>query len=153
MARYVDTSIQIDATPQNVWAVLADLGRYGEWHPKFISVTGQLTVGSKLTIKTTDYSGRAMTVKVKVLTVEPDAELRWASKMLGITISKRTFLLSPSAGGTVLEQSGTYHGIGGTGRGAYRGIMRTMNRIQETFESINEAVKRQAEARQQAAHP
>ena len=149
MARYVETSIEIDATPQNVWAVLADLPKYPEWHPMFTSVTGQLTKGSTLKIKTADASGRPMNVRVKLLSVQPDAELRWASKMLGVTISKRTFLLTPSNGGTLLEQDGIYHGLGGTGRGAYQGIARTMTRVQDAFVAINEAVKRQAEARQQ----
>ncbi|MGD0609453.1 MAG: hypothetical protein ABSA53_38505 [Streptosporangiaceae bacterium] len=92
-----------------------------------------------------------MTARVKVLTVEPGTELRWASKLLGITISKRRFLLSPSGGGTLLVQDSTYRGLGGTRRG-YRGgrIVNVIASIQGTFEAINEAIKQQAEARQQA---
>jgi hypothetical protein len=87
---------------------------------------------------------------VKVLTVEPGRELRWASKMLGVTISKRRFLLSPSDGGTLLVQSETYHGL--SGPGAYtRGTLRSIERIQGVFVAINEAIKEQAEARQQAS--
>ena len=146
MAYDVETSIGIAATPENVWAVLADLGRYPEWHPVFLSVTGQLTVGSTLTIRTTvPSSGRPMTVHVKVVTVEPGRELRWVSRLVGITISRRTFLLTPSGGGTLLEQSGRYHGLGG-GRG--RAITGVIGRIQDVFVSINESIKQQAEARQ-----
>jgi|HubBroStandDraft_1064217.scaffolds.fasta_scaffold256751_1 hypothetical protein len=151
MAYEVSTSIEIDATPENVWAVLADLASYPQWHPVFRSVTGQLAVGSKLIIRTTvPATGRPMTVRVKVLTVEPGTELRWASKLLGITISKRRFLLSPSGGGTLLVQAATYRGLGGS-RG-YRGgrIVDVIGSIQGTFEAINEAIKQQAEARQRA---
>jgi Polyketide cyclase / dehydrase and lipid transport len=64
MAYEVTTSIEITATPENVWAVLADLAGYPQWHPAFRSVTGQLAVGSKLTIVTTVPStGKPMTVK------------------------------------------------------------------------------------------
>ena len=149
MAYEVTTSIEITATPENVWAVLADLAGYPQWHPAFRSVTGQLAVGGKLTIVTTVPStGKPMTVKVKVLTVEPGRELRWASKILGVTISKRRFLLSPSDGGTLLVQSETYHGL--SGPGAYtRGTLRSIERIQGVFVAINEAIKEQAEARQQ----
>jgi uncharacterized protein YndB with AHSA1/START domain len=112
MAYEVSTSIEITATPENVWAVLTDLARYPQWHPLFRSVTGQLTAGSKLTIRTTVPStGRPMTVKVKVVKAEPPTELRWVSKLLGLTISKRRFLLSPSGGGTLLVQAETYRDL------------------------------------------
>jgi uncharacterized protein YndB with AHSA1/START domain len=116
MAYEISTSIEIAATPQNVWAVLADLASYPQWHPAYRSVTGQLAAGSKLTITTTDpATGHPKTVKVKVLTAEPGTELQWSSKLLGIPVNKRRFLLSPSSGGsTLLMQTGTYRGLGGT---------------------------------------
>ncbi len=151
MAHEVSTSIEIAATPENVWAVLADLASYPQWHPVFRSVTGQLAAGGKLTIMTTVPStGRSMTVKVKVTTVEPGSELRWASKLLGITISERRFLLSPSGGGTLLVQAATYRGLGGS-RGSIgsRRMVKVLGSIQGTFEAINKGIKQQAEARQQ----
>jgi hypothetical protein len=152
MAYEVSTSIEIAAAPETVWEVLADLASYPQWHPVFRSVTGQLAVGSKLTIRSTVPStGRPVTFKVKVVTVEPGTELRWASKLLGITISKRRFLLSPPGGGTLLVQTGTYRGLGGPrGLGGYRSTVNLIDSIQGTFVAINEAIKRQAEVRQQA---
>ena len=148
MAYDVSTTIEIAATPDNVWAVLADLANYQKWHPVYLGVTGQLTAGSMLSITTTHpTTGRTMTAKVKVRTAEPETELQWVSKMAGVTISKRVFLLSPVAGGTLLEQTGTYHGLGG-GRG--RAITTVVGRIQDSFVAINEAIKQQAEARQRA---
>ena len=94
MAYEISTSIKIAATPENVWTVLADLDNYPRWHPSFQSVTGQLAVGSTLTISTTSpATGNPITLKVKVLAVEADIELAWASKLLGMTIIKRQFLL------------------------------------------------------------
>ena len=148
MAYEVSTTIEIAATPENVWAVLADLASYPKWHPMYLAVSGQLAAGSTLTITSTHpTTGRPMTAKVKVLTVEPDTELRWVSKLLGLTISKRTFRLSRTAGGTSLVQTGTYRGLGG-GRG--RAITNVIGRIQDTYVAINEAIKQQAEARQRA---
>jgi hypothetical protein len=149
MAYEVSTTIEIAATPENVWAVLADLANYAKWHPVYVGVTGQLAAGSTLTITTTHpTTGRTMTAKVNVRTAEPGTELRWASRLLGVTISKRTFRLSPAADGTLLVQTGTYRGIGG-GRG--RAITNVVGRIQDTFVAINEAIKQQAEARQRAS--
>ena len=149
MAYEISTTIEIAATPENVWAVLADLASYPEWHPMYQAVTGQLAAGSTLTITTTHpATGRTMTAKVTVLTAEPGTELRWVSRLLGVTISKRVFRLSPAAGGTSLLQTGTYRGLGG-GRG--RAITKVIGRIQDTYVAINEAIKQQAEARQQAS--
>ena len=148
MAYEVSTTIEIAATPENVWAVLTDLASYPQWHPMYQAVTGQLAAGSTLTITSTHpKSGRTITAKVKVLTVEPDAELRWVSKLLGRTISERTFQLSSTADGTSLMQAGTYSGLGG-GRG--RAMTNVLDRVQDTYTAINEAIKQQAEARQRA---
>ena len=149
MAYEVSTTIEIAATPENVWAILADLANYPKWHPVYLGVTGQLTAGSTLTITTTHpTTSRNMTAKVKVLTADPGTELRWKSDMLGVTISQRTFRLSPTVDGTLLVQSGTYRGLGG-GRG--RAITNVIGRIQDTYVAINEAIKQQAEARQRAS--
>ena len=149
MAYEISTTIEIAATPQNVWAVLVDLVSYSQWHPMYKAATGQLAAGSTLTITSTHpTSGRPMTAKVKVLSAEPDTELRWASKMLGLPISERTFRLSPTADGTSLEQAGTYRGIG---RSHSRVTAKTIDRIQGSYAAINQAIKQQAEARQRAS--
>jgi hypothetical protein len=148
MAHEVSTTIEIAAPPEEVWAVLADLASYPEWHPVFRQVSGQLVPGNRLTITSTiPTTGRTMTVKVKVVTAEPGVELRWVSTLLGVNISERWFLLSPVDGGTELVQAETYKGLGGgSGRGG-RSTFALIDRIRGTFEAINEAIKQQAEAR------
>ena len=149
MAHEITTTIEIAATPENVWAVLADLASYAEWHPMYLAVTGRPAAGNTLTITTTHpTSGRSMTAKVRVRTAEPGKELRWVSSLLGVTISERVFRLSPAAGGTSLEQAGTYRGVGGN---RVRGTVKTITRIQDNFVAINQAIKQQAEARQRAS--
>ena len=152
MAYEISNAIKIAATPEHVWAVLADLDNYPQWHPAFQSVTGQLAAGSKLTIRTTSPStGNPITLKVTVLTVEPGTELAWASKLLGVTTIKRRFLLRSADGGTELTQAGTYRGLGGSrGPGGARGALKTVANVEASYAEINEAVKKQAEARQQS---
>lgn len=143
MDHEISTTIEIDAAPDQVWAVLADLAGYPQWHPVFREVRGQLAAGSKLTITSTvPATGRTMTVKVTVLTAEPGTELRWVSRLFGVTISERRFLLSPAGSGTTLVQAQTYRGLGPSGS-----TVKLIERIQATFEAINQAIKQQAEAR------
>jgi hypothetical protein len=147
----ITDSIKIAASPENVWAVLTELDHYPQWHPFYQSVTGQLTVGSMLTIKTTSpRTGEPTTLKVKVLTVNTDNELAWASMLAGITTIKRRFLLSPADGGTDLTQAGTYRGLGGRrGPGGRRGALQAVTNLQGSYRAVDEAIKAQAEARQQ----
>ena len=65
--------------------------------------------------------------------------------MLGVSTSKRSFILSRDGGGTELRQTGDYEGL------FTRFPPKTINRIQTSFEAINQAVKEQAEALQRAA--
>lgn len=148
MARTISQAIKIDATPEAVWAVLADLPNYPQWHPAFLSVTGPVTVGSTLTIQTTSPStGNPVTLKVRLVTVDPASELAWVSRMAGVPILKRQFLLLPVDGGTELTQAGTYRWLGGgRGPGGRRGVLRTLANLQESYAEINQAVKNQAEA-------
>ena len=153
MAYEITSAITIAAPPEQVWAVLTDLDHYSQWHPAFSSVTGQLTVGSTLTIATSSPStGNPIKLKVKVLTVEPDSELAWASKLLGVTTIKRRFLLrATDDGGTDLTQAGTYRGLGGSrGPGGRRGALRTVENIEGSYVAINEAIREQVEGRPQS---
>ncbi len=147
----ITDAIKIAASPETVWAILTELDHYPQWHPFYQSVTGQLTVGSMLTIKTTSpRTGEPTTLKVKVLTVDTDSELAWASKLAGVTTIKRRFLLSPADGGTDLTQAGTYRGLGGhRGPGGRRGALQAVTNLQGSYRAVDEAIKAQAEARQQ----
>ncbi len=142
MTETVSAAIEIAAPPEHVWAVLSDLASYPQWHPVFTEASGQLTAGNKISLTSTQReSGRTMTAKVKVLSAEPAAELRWVSNVLGFMTSERSFTLSPASGGTRLVQTGTYRGL------FSRFPPKTIDRIQASFEAINQAIKQQAEAR------
>jgi hypothetical protein len=80
-----------------------------------------------------------MTAKVKVLAAEPAAELRWVSSVLGVMRSERSFTLIPANGGTRLVQAGTYRGL------FARFPAKTLSRIKDGFEAINQAIKQRAE--------
>jgi hypothetical protein len=141
MGTNISTTIEIAATPERVWAVLADFASYPAWNPVFCGASGELAVGNQLTLTTTQpRNDRTMTVKVKVVAAKPATELRWESKVLGVSSSKRSFILSPDIHGTHLTQTGSYQGL-------FTSFpAKTIRRIRASFDAINEAVKEQAEA-------
>ncbi len=138
----ISADIEIAATPERVWAVLADLDGYQAWNPVWRQVSGQLAPGNRLTITSTQpATDKTLTVKVKVVIADPPARLRWRSNVLGVSSSVHSFILTPEAGGTLLEQSHTYRGL------FTRFTPKTIDRIQSSFEAINQGIKEQAEAR------
>jgi hypothetical protein len=72
----LQASIQIDATPQQVWAVLTDRAAYPRLNRFIISSTGQLKAGATLTNRMHDAAGDTTFTPV-VQVVEPGRELRW----------------------------------------------------------------------------
>ena len=72
----LQASIEIDATPAQVWAVLTDLSRYPDWNPFIVSSRGQVTVGATLTNRMHDATGDT-TFTPTIQVVEPGRELRW----------------------------------------------------------------------------
>ena len=141
----ISAATQISAAPERVWAVLADLASYPEWNPLFRDASGQLTAGSRVTLKSVHpVTGRLMTVKVKVLAAEPGTELRWVSSLPGIITGEHSFTLTPANGGTRLVQAETYRGL------LARMPAKTISRTQASFQALNEAIKQRAENDQQA---
>ena len=92
----LQASIQIDASPQRVWAVLADLSAYPRWNPFIISSRGQLKIGATLTNRMHDAAGDT-TFTPTVQVVEPGRELRWLGSVGpgAIFDGQHTFTITP----------------------------------------------------------
>jgi hypothetical protein len=137
----ISAATEIAASPQQVWAVLADLASYPQWNPLFREASGQLTAGARVTLKSVHpASGRLMTVKVKVLAAEPATELRWASSLPGIITGEHSFTLTAAGNGTRLVQTETYRGL------LARMSAKTLSATQAAFQALNQAIKQRAES-------
>src|ERR1700690_1468604 len=110
MKKTVSDAIEIDASPMAVWAILIDLGRYGEWNPLFREAAGEIAVGKRGRLKSF-LSRRPITIRPKSLAAESGADLRWVASLPGIIGGEHSFVLSPRNGGTRLVQSETFHGL------------------------------------------
>lgn len=137
----ISATIEIDATPAEVWAVLTDLASYPKWNPLFPEASGELAAGKRITLRSRPSSGRPMTIRPKIVTVQPDVELRWISSLPGIIGGEHAFTLTPAGGGTRLQQSETFRGLLTSFAG------RTITRAEDDFRALNEAIKNRAENR------
>lgn len=108
------TEVEVDATPAQVWKVLADRSAYPEWNPFIISSTGELTTGGTITNVLRDTEGKDTTFSPELLVVEPNKELRWIGKIGfgGVFDGEHSFRLEELPGGhTRLIQEETFRGV------------------------------------------
>jgi hypothetical protein len=106
-------SIDIDAGPDEVWAVLADLPAYREWNPFIVSSSGELRPGATLRNTMRDVTGET-TFTPTVLVVNPGRELRWLGSVGpgGIFDGEHSFLIEPLGPGRVrLVQREEFRGV------------------------------------------
>lgn len=106
-------TIEIDASQDEVWAVLADLSSYHEWNPFIVSSRGDLEPGATLHNTMRDATGE-MAFTPTVLTVTPGRELRWLGSVGpgGIFDGEHRFLIEPVTADRVrLVQSEEFRGV------------------------------------------
>jgi len=140
--RTISASVDITASPEEVWAVLADLDSYKQWNPFIQSASGKLTEGERLTLRLVPAQGRAMTFRPRVLVAEPGVMLRWLGRLImpGIFDGTHQFALEDLGGRTRLTQSEAFSGIliPFTGK--------TITRTETDFRNLNQALKQRVEA-------
>jgi hypothetical protein len=108
------TEIEFDGTPEEVWAVLADLPAHAEWNPFITSFEGELRPGEKLRVRLQPVGGRATTFRPTVVAAEPPHELRWLGRLLvpGIFDGEHRFLIKEAGPGRVhVTQSERFRGV------------------------------------------
>jgi hypothetical protein len=141
--RELQTSVEIDATPERVWAVLTDFDSYPDWNPFIRRARGKAEVGAKLENRLEPPGGRAMTFKPTVLVAEPARELRWLGRLLlpRLFDGEHIFRLEPLEGGrTRFVQAERFRGV------LVPLFGKTLEQTRRGFEAMNEALRRRAEA-------
>lgn len=136
------TEIEVDATPDELWKVLADRAAYPEWNPFIVSSTGELTTGATITNVLKDANGKETTFTPELLAVEPGKELRWIGKIAfgGIFDGEHAFRIESLAGGrSRLIQEEKFNGIA---------VPFTVSMLNDTikpqFEAMNRALASRA---------
>lgn len=109
----IQTSIDIEATPERVWSVLADLSAYGRWNPVFTEARGWLAVGAPLDLSVL-VGTQTRVIGARVLSAIPSEELRWRgprSRLLGRVFSgEHYFLLTKTSEGCHLVHGEIFKG-------------------------------------------
>ncbi|MEU3406414.1 SRPBCC domain-containing protein [Streptomyces sp. NPDC006670] len=143
MRRNITTEIIIDATPEEVWAVLTDLPRYCVWNPFIRQAVGQVAPGERLRLTRYAESGKPTTFHPTVRICVPAAELRWVDRFLvrGLFDGERFFRLSEGPGRTTRLEHGE----------RFRGLLvpflgKLLEGTARNFTTMNEALRSRVEA-------
>lgn len=115
MVRTLATTIEIDATPAEVWATLIDFPSHERWNPFFASIEGDAVVGESLTLTARKPDGgRGMVFTPTVLQVDEREMLRWKGRLFvpGLFDAEHKYRLVDLGGGrTRLDHSEDFGGI------------------------------------------
>jgi hypothetical protein len=97
----ISTTTEIDAPAARVWSVLVDLPGYREWNPFIVEASGNVAVGETLALRMALPGRDPMTIRPRLLIVDPERELRWKGRLLvsGLFDGEHAFGLTPLPGG------------------------------------------------------
>ncbi len=138
--RHYESSVLIEATPEAVWAVLADASQYPSWDSGVTGVDGDIVDGGKIVVHTEVSPGRAFPLLVAL---DPPRLMVWTGGLpLGLFRGIRTFSLDDAPGGATLftlheEFSGPLLGL----------VWRTMPDLGPSVERFTRGLKARVEGR------
>jgi hypothetical protein len=139
----IETQIEIDASAEVVWTVLADFGSYPQWNPFIRSIEGVPREGQRLKVRIQPDGEAGMTFRPVVLRADTGRQLRWLGKLLvrGLFDGEHSFTIERvSTNQSRLIHSETFTGLLVP---FLANKLRTSTRA--GFEKMNTALKRRAE--------
>jgi len=113
-AREIATMIEIPASPERVWNILADTPRYPEWNPFIVSLRGELSSGREIKFYFHIPPMPRLPARATVVKAESDTELRWVGRLIGSWLfrAEHYHLLTPVEGQrTRLEHGEIFSGL------------------------------------------
>jgi hypothetical protein len=107
-------SVEINAPPSRVWAVVEDVDRYHEWNPFFTKGRGKPVPGAPVELEMAPVGAAPKTFAPTVLAVDAPREIVWRGRVLvpGLFDGTHHFQLEPTAsGGTKFTQVESFSGL------------------------------------------
>lgn len=101
MRHVLKTEITIDASPQTVWSVMDDLGRYPDWNPLLPELVGKTMVGRTVAGRMIIQGGPEIPLAPVMTRIVGARELRWITIIPGDEgfSAEHYFILTPLEGG------------------------------------------------------
>jgi hypothetical protein len=150
MRHDVRTTIEIEAPPLAVWAVLVDLAAYPTWNPFITSALGTVEIGGRLDLRLEPPGGRRLRFRPLVTQVEEARAFEWLGSLgvRGLLDGRHRFELRGTALGTELVHSERFEGL------LVRAARRSLDGpTRAGFESMNLALRERVQATRAVPRP
>ena len=141
--KLIETRIETNATPEELWAVLMDFASYGTWNPMVVAISGRPEVGTPLEIKVALKNGRRMTFRPTVVEYEAGRRFAWLGKLgvRGVFDGLHRFEIEPAGGTATFVHSEEFRGLLPPLLG------KLLKDTHDSVVAMNEAVVREVERR------
>lgn len=105
--------VEVAASPEQVWDVLADFSTHGEWSPNFRLRGRSADQGSRVTVIASVVPGPPVVLPAVILRSERGRVLSWGGRVPGLLRLAHTFELRPTDdGGTRVGHQEVFDGPG-----------------------------------------
>jgi hypothetical protein len=114
MSKQLHAEVEIEATPDRVWAVLTDFAAYQDWNPFIVQAAGRPVPGTRLELRMGLAGRRPTTIRPQVLEADPGRRLRWLGRVLvpGLFDGEHTFTIRAAGPGRArLTQHEEFRGV------------------------------------------
>ena len=151
MSFRLEHRIGIAAPASEVWAVVSDLARYGEWNPVYPVIEARLSIGAPVRFELHLPKKPVQTFTGVIVDWVPNAQLVWALKLMGglVRTTRYTEIEALTDDNCILSNGEIFDGLGA--RLMPKADRRTLKRA---FEIVNEAAKARVEdARREGRAP
>lgn len=107
----VHTELVIEASPQQIWAVLMNEERYEEWNQILIPIAGEIEQGNTLTYKLVRPDGEPLEIGMKVAALIPFKLLNQSGGIPGVLTYNHRYILEPVENKTKVTIHEEFKGI------------------------------------------
>lgn len=143
-AKAIDTEMEIHASPEKVWNLLTDFGRYGEWNPFIVRVDGKAAPASRLAVTIRPPLVDRMDFNLVLKELKAPREMIWTGQTLlpGMLDGEHYFRIVRVDGDRVVFSQGERY------RGALLYLAWPVLKwsIPGSFNAMNAALRRKAES-------
>jgi len=144
----IEHRIGVQAPPEAIWAVIAEIERWADWNPLYPKAEGKVRIGSPLTLELALPDRKPQTIRPVVIDWIPNEQIHWRLTALAGLVRATRFLEIEKLTETGCIFANGELFAGPLGDLAVRSLGRTIRR---GFAAMGEAVKARAEAEWRAS--
>jgi hypothetical protein len=144
LEREIEETIQIVASPSEVWWHLTNFQAYPEWNPFITRVEGDLREGGRLNVTVDPHLMPSFAYRPKIIVAEAERELCWRGRpgVPNLFDGEHAFVIETTGIDRVcFRQRETFSGVFAPGT-----VSLIEGRLRESFRRMNAALRQRAEA-------